>query len=99
MVEVLAVPYVPKPEVSKGLVIKCLDSELGYWPLGDSQASHGWVKRAYHRNNMRIIGLDVCKNSVVACILDAATTEEPRQLYYDARFPVFTLTRLVLKDS
>ena len=38
---------------------------------------------------MRIIGLDVCKNSVVACILDAATTEEPRQLYYDLDFPRF----------
>ena len=38
---------------------------------------------------MRIAGLDVCKSSVVACILDADTTAEPRQLYYDLEFPRF----------
>lgn len=39
---------------------------------------------------MRIIGLDVCKNSVVACTLDsAARLTEPRQLYYDLDFPRF----------
>ena len=38
---------------------------------------------------MRIVGLDVCKNSVVACILCGETTTEPRQLYYDSDFPRF----------
>lgn len=38
---------------------------------------------------MRVIGLDVCKNSVVACILDSACLTEPRQLYYDLDFPRF----------
>ncbi|WP_009632457.1 IS110 family transposase [Synechocystis sp. PCC 7509] len=37
---------------------------------------------------MRVVGLDVCKNSVVACLLSAAV-EEPRQLYYDYKFPSF----------
>ncbi len=37
---------------------------------------------------MRVVGLDVCKNSVVACVLDAAPTE-PRQLYYNYKFPSF----------
>lgn len=37
---------------------------------------------------MRVVGLDVCKNSVVACVLDAAVTES-RQLYYDYKFPSF----------
>lgn len=37
---------------------------------------------------MRVIGLDVCKNSVVACTLDAARPfAEPRQLYFDLDFP------------
>lgn len=85
----MVVPFVPKPAgYPKGLVL-CLDSELGYLPLGDSQASHEWVKLAYHRINMRIVGLDVCKNSVVACILCHETTAEPRQLYYDLEFPRF----------
>lgn len=44
---------------------------------------------AYHRKHMRIIGLDVCKNSVVACTLCHETTAEPRQLYYDLEFPRF----------
>lgn len=38
---------------------------------------------------MRIIGLDVCKNSVVACILCHETTTDARQLYYDLEFPRF----------
>lgn len=39
---------------------------------------------------MIIIGLDVCKNSVVACLLDSdAQPTEPRQLYYDQVFPRF----------
>lgn len=37
---------------------------------------------------MRVVGLDVCKNSVVACLLSAAPNE-PRQLYYDYKFPSF----------
>ncbi len=37
---------------------------------------------------MRVVGLDVCKNSVVACVLDAAPTE-PRKVYYDYDFPRF----------
>lgn len=48
MVEAIAVPFVPEPVVSIGLVL-CLESELGYVPLGDSQASHKWLKMAYHR--------------------------------------------------
>ena len=38
---------------------------------------------------MRVIGLDVCKNSVVACILDDVRPTEPRQFYYDSNFPRF----------
>lgn len=38
---------------------------------------------------MRVVGLDVCKNSVVACILDDVRPTEPRQFYYDANFPRF----------
>lgn len=39
---------------------------------------------------MIVIGLDVCKNSVVACLLDSdARPIEPRQLYYDQVFPRF----------
>jgi len=38
---------------------------------------------------MRVVGLDVCKDSVVACILDAVRPTEPRQLYYDLDFPRF----------
>ena len=37
---------------------------------------------------MRVVGLDVCKNSVVACLLSAAV-EDVRQLYYDYKFPSF----------
>lgn len=38
----------------------------------------------------RVVGLDVCKDSVVACILDdAERPTEPRQLYYDLNFPRF----------
>lgn len=57
-------------------------------PLGDSQAMHGGLI-SVHRNNMIIVGLDVCKNSVVACPLDSARLTEPRQLYYDQDFPRF----------
>jgi transposase len=38
---------------------------------------------------MRVVGLDVCKNSVVACILDGIKPIEPRQFYYDLNFPRF----------
>lgn len=38
---------------------------------------------------MRVVGLDVCKNSVVACILDDVRPTEPRQFYYDSNFPRF----------
>jgi len=38
---------------------------------------------------MRVVGLDVCKDSVIACSLDAARQDEPRQLYYDLDFPRF----------
>jgi transposase len=38
---------------------------------------------------MRVVGLDVCKDSVVACILDDVRPTEPRQFYYDANFPRF----------
>lgn len=38
---------------------------------------------------MLVVGLDVCKNSVVACTLDHTFTTEPRQLYYDLDFPRF----------
>lgn len=38
---------------------------------------------------MRVVGLDVCKDSVVACMLDAARPIEPRQLYFDLDFPRF----------
>lgn len=38
---------------------------------------------------MRVVGLDVCKNSVVACMLFDVRPTEPRQLYYDLDFPRF----------
>lgn len=38
---------------------------------------------------MRVVGLDVCKNSVVACILNDVRPTEPRQFYYDSDFPRF----------
>ena len=39
---------------------------------------------------MRIIGLDVCKNAVVCCMLDSDVDRtEPRKLYYDLDFPKF----------
>lgn len=38
---------------------------------------------------MKVIGLDVCKNSVVACLLDSTRPNEPRQFYHDADFPRF----------
>lgn len=38
---------------------------------------------------MRVVGLDVCKNSVVACILNDVRPTEPRQFYYDLDFPRF----------
>jgi len=38
---------------------------------------------------MRVVGLDVCKASVVACTLDGVRPTEPRQLYYDLEFPKF----------
>ena len=38
---------------------------------------------------MKIVGLDVCKLSVVACILEKRPPE-PRQFYYDAKFDIFT---------
>lgn len=37
----------------------------------------------------RVVGLDVCKDSVVACILNGVLGTEPRQLYYDLNFPRF----------
>lgn len=37
----------------------------------------------------RVVGLDVCKDSVVACLLQHGRPPEPRQLYYDLDFPRF----------
>lgn len=39
----------------------------------------------------------MCKNSVVACTLDAVTTTEPRQLYYDLDFPRFYTDAMGIK--
>jgi Transposase len=38
---------------------------------------------------MKIIGLDACKLSVVACVLCHARPSEPRQFYYEAKFQTF----------
>lgn len=46
---------------------------------------------------MRVIGLDVCKNSVVACTIDDVRPSEPRQLYYDLDFPRFNADALGIK--
>lgn len=46
---------------------------------------------------MRVIGLDVCKDSVVACMLDAALGTEPRQLYFDLDFPRFSANAAGIK--
>ncbi|MEB3338975.1 MAG: transposase [Leptolyngbyaceae bacterium] len=35
---------------------------------------------------MRILGLDVCKDSVVVCTLDDVRPDEPRQFYYEHNF-------------
>lgn len=35
---------------------------------------------------MRVVGLDVCKSSVVCCVLESKPSE-PRQFYYDFEFP------------
>lgn len=43
VVEVLAVPFVLLACGSDLGLVLCLDSELGYLPLGDSQAMHLWV--------------------------------------------------------
>ena len=48
---------------------------------------------------MRVVGLDVCKNAVVSCILDCnARPSEPRQLYYDLDFPKFFANAAGLKE-
>ena len=39
-------------------------------------------------NNLKIIGLDVCKLSVVAFIISMGPSD-PRQYYYDAKFHTF----------
>jgi len=44
----------------------------------------------------RVVGLDVCKDSVVACLLCNAPAE-PRQLYYDLDFPRFFTDTLGIK--
>ena len=56
--------------------------------MGDSQA-RTLVTQKNHRNKMKIIGLDVCRHSVVCCALDSAWSIEPRTLYYDKEFPRF----------
>lgn len=35
---------------------------------------------------MRVVGLDVCKDSVVTCVLDDVRPNEPRQYYYQHHF-------------
>ncbi len=46
---------------------------------------------------MKIVGLDVCKLSVVACILSARPIE-PRQFYYAAKFQTFEANALGIRD-
>lgn len=45
---------------------------------------------------MRILGLDICKSSVVACLLIERPTE-PRQFYYDCKFYRFTADAVGIK--
>lgn len=47
---------------------------------------------------MRIVGLDVCKLSVVACMLDSARPPEPRQFYYEAKFHKFKANAAGISD-
>lgn len=47
---------------------------------------------------MRIVGLDVCKRFVVACMLDSVRPSDPRQLYYDSEFPKFNTDAAGLMD-
>jgi transposase len=56
--------------------------------MGDSKGFSAWVY-PNHRNNMKVVGLDVCKNCVVACTLDSVRPSDPRQSYYDSEFPRF----------
>ena len=46
---------------------------------------------------MKVIGLDVCKDSVVACMLEHGRPTEPRQLYYDLDFPRYAATAAGIK--
>lgn len=58
-----------------------------------------WVSGEHQKDNsiMKVIGLDVCKASVVACLL-SSLPEEPRQLYYDLDFPRFNADVQGLKN-
>lgn len=47
---------------------------------------------------MKVVGLDVCKNSVVACTLDSHRPIEPRQFYYDATFKRYFADALGIKS-
>lgn len=46
---------------------------------------------------MRILGLDICKSSVVACLLTERPTE-PRQFYYDCKFYRFKADAAGIKE-
>ena len=46
---------------------------------------------------MKVVGLDVCKLSVVACIL-SVRPNEPRQFYYAAKFFIFEANAKGIKE-
>lgn len=58
-----------------------------------------WNYLPEQRRKMIVVGLDVCKGSVVACMLDAdKRPTKPRQLYYDLDFPTFQADAKGLRD-
>jgi Transposase len=67
-----------------------LESELGYLPSGDSQAlirGFGFRNNPTHpmQQNKRILGLDVSKSSVTACLISSKPSD-PRQFCYECPF-------------
>lgn len=58
-------------------------------PSGDSQAGRDGNKAHPLENRMQVLGLDICKSSVLACLLTERPTE-PRQFIYECKFYRFT---------
>jgi hypothetical protein len=79
------------PRSAKVTLWHSLESELGYVLLGDSQArKRGFYKQLHPmQQNKRILGLDISKSSVTACLLESKPND-PRQFYYECPFMLFS---------